>query len=545
MAERPINPDAFPPTPLTKPGDQQRVQQRDPLMDGSGGWPMPIMTSDMTFRNLGSTGLRQFGGWLREEFLPQLSGREAARTYREMLDNSPTVGAINFAIQQSMRQVEWRVEAASDKPEAQQAAVFVESLMDDMSHTWSDFITESLSMLTYGYAPHEICYKRRLGRNPGTATNSFGVTKELPKSKYNDGLIGLRKLPIRGQDTILKWFFDSDGEIMGLTQQPWVGGLIDIPMEKLLLFRPRAHKNNPEGYSILRNAYRPWFFTKRMEEQEAIMYERFSGFPVITIPKEVMDMAASGGEGPEVAAAMAMVAEYKRIVTNVRIDEQMGALLPSNTYQDADGKQSAIPMYDFKLVTPQASKSAVDGDKSIERYKLDIMTSVLADFLQMGHSSRGTQSLAETKVDLFFQAIEGWLNSNADVMNDYLLPRLWRLNGFDFETMPRFQPDMPQRIDLDGLSNFVLRMSQAGAQLFPDEEVENYLRNAAGLPDITEGAAALLDDAGNAGPEQLQKILAGSLARRFEKQGLIIPKGRRPRARGYFRKAYNAPAAPG
>lgn len=529
-AASPLNPNAFPPAPMNKPGD---MQQRDPLMDGSGAWQAPVMTSDLTFKNMGSSGLRQFGGWVREEFLPQLSGLQAARTYREMLDNSPTVGAINFSIQQSMREVTWRVEGASDKPDARQAVEFVESLMDDMSHTWSDFIAESLTMLGYGFAPHEIVYKRRLGQDPG---NRGGV-KELPRSKFNDGLIGIRKLPIRGQDTILKWFFDSDGEIKGLTQQPWIGGLIDIPIEKLLLFRPRAHKNNPEGYSILRTAYRPWFFSKRLEEQEAIMYERFSGFPVITVPYSLLENAQLPGEIG--ALAQQQLAEYKKIVTNVRIDEQMGAILPSDTFKDGDGKPTNVPMYDFKLVTPNTGKSSVDGNVSIERYKLDMLTSVLADFLTMGHTSRGAQSLAETKVDLFFQAIEGWLNSNADVMNDYLLPRLWRLNGFDFDTMPRFQPDMPQRIDLDGLSNFVLRLSQAGAQLFPDEQVENYLRDAAGLPDLTdEGATEILTQAGNADPEQLQKMLAGSLARRMERMGLITKAStRKKRLRGYFRRS--------
>lgn len=269
------------------------------------------------------------------------------------------------------------------------------------------------------------------------------------------------------------------------------------------------------------------------------MFERFSGFPIITVPQQLMENALLPGEAG--ALAQQMLAEYKKIVTNVRIDEQMGAILPSNTYFDADGKPSSVPMYDFKLVTPNGGKANVDGDKSIERYKLDIMTSVLADFLSMGHTARGTQSLAETKVDLFFQAIEGWLNSNADVLNDYLLPRIWRLNGLNYDTMPRFQPDMPQRVDLDGLSNFVLRMSQSGARLFPDDEVENYLRSAAGLPDISEDseAVSILDAAGDAGAEgdgreQLKKLIAGSLARRFEKHG-IMKSRQKKRGRGYFR----------
>ena len=495
--------------------------------DGSGNIP-PTMNSGLVFQTMGSNGLRQFSGWVREEFLPQLLGRQAARVYREMTDNSPTVGAILFAIQQSMRQCAWRVEPPADTPEAMFYAEFVESCMDDMSQPWSDFIGETFTMLNYGFAPHEIVYKRRAGRNPGMLNG-----RDLAKSKYDDGLIGLRRLPLRGQDTVIKWFFNDDGETTGMTQQPWIGGLIDIPIEKMLLFRPNAHKNNPEGRSVLRNAYRPWYFIKRLEEQEAIMFERFSGFPVITVPMDLLERVAAGDP-----VSIAQLDTYKQIVSNVRIDEQMGAILPSVTYRNADGTMSNVLQYEFKLVSPQSGRASTSANESIERYKLDIMTSVLSDFLTLGHSSRGTQSLANTKVDLFFQGIEGWLQSNADVLNGYLLPRLWDLNGFDHDLMPHFVPDMPERVDLDVLSNFCLRMATAGMRLFPDEGTEEYLRDVSGLPELTPeqyqsmAAEAEQDDAAAAGKsaDEMKKSIAGMIARRFVRSGhLTIGKRKRRR----------------
>lgn len=500
--------------------------------DASLGYSAPPMSSDLTFKSMGSTGLRQFSGWVREEFLPQLVGRQAARVYREMQDNSPTVGAIIFAIQQSMRQVDWRVTPPADSPECMEKVEFVESIMDDMSTSWSDFVAETLTMLPYGYAPHEIIYKRRLGRAPKGKTPEG---RPLAGSKFDDGLIGLRSLPIRGQDTILKWFFDPDGEITGLTQQPWVGRLTDIPAQKLLLFRPKAHKNNPEGYSILRTAYRPYYFTKRLEEQEAVYLERMSGTPEYTVPNALLLAAAANPPDP---AAMAALTEIKRIITNIRIDEQMGLIRPSDTYLNTDGSVSSVPQYGFSYVMPQGSRTAANFDPSIERYKLDIMTSVLADFLTLGHSSRGTQSLADTKVDLFFQAIEGWLASNADVLNNVLLPRLWTLNNFDFETMPAIEPDMPQRVDLDALGNFVLQLSQAGMPLFPNPQVENYLLDVAGLPELSEEALHDLvadHDPAKAGDstDAIQKHLAGMLARRMVRKGMLnLPTKKRRRRRG-------------
>ena len=442
----------------------------------SGGQPIPLMADDMTWHPVGSTGLRQFSGWVREEFLLQLQGRQAARVYREMLDNSPIVGAIIFAITQSMRKVEWRVQEADDTPAAQEGREFVESIMDDMADPWEHFVDEALSMLVYGFSAHEIVYKKRMGHQDTMKTG-------LASSRYDDGMIGLEELGGRGQDPILKWFFDANGKTLGLTQQPYVGPLVDIPVEKLLLFHPSKRKKNPEGYSVLRNSYVSYYYIKRLQEYEAILLERMSGFPVIYLPNAVLEAAAAGEPGP-----LAAYNAYKNIIQNIKIDEQMGLLLPSDTYPGPNGP-SNVRMYEFTFVTPTTTAGIEKAyDTVIERNKLDILYTVLADFIQMGHSSRGAQSLAISKVDMFFQAIEGYLNSIAAVLNRHLLPRLWRLNGFPEETMPEFVPDMAQRVDLDSLGNFILHLAQAGMPLFPDDDLENWVRDAGGLPDKSEEA---------------------------------------------------------
>jgi len=462
---------------------------KDPNMSGGSFGPLPAFNDGMTYAEVGASGLRAFSGWVREEFLTALQGRLAAQKYREMMDNSPIVGALMQAITSSMRKVEWRTLPANSSPEAQQAAEFIDSCRDDMSHTWSDLVVENLSMLGYGYAPHEIVYKKRLGRDPGKGPNG----RDLGKSDYDDGLIGWRKIPLRGQDTVLKWFFDENGEIRGITQQPWTGAIIDIPMEKMLLFRPSQHKGNPEGRSILRSSYVPYYFVKRLQEQEAILGERLGGLPCVKVPSTLIQAAADGD-----SKATAAIAAYQKMTRNVRIDEQMGILLPSDVFMGANGPTS-VHQYSFELITPVGGRgSALNFDVSILRYNTGILTSALADFLLMGHNTRGAQNLGETKLDLFFQAVEGYLNSNAEIYNRYAIPRLWRLNGFDMDIMPRIEPDMATRVDLDMLSNFVLRMSQAGMPMFPNEELQAYILDAAGLPDVQDEravqAAGLTED---------------------------------------------------
>lgn len=443
----------------------------------------PSFNYGMTFKELGQSGLRAFNGWVREDFLPQLQGRQAQTVYREMADNSSTVGGLLFAINATMGKVAWRVVPASDDGEGQEMADFAESLMDDMEEmTWNDVIQEGLSMLPFGYAPLEINYKKRDGMDTGDDANRPG--RRLPQSKFDDGRIGWRSLPLRGQDTVLKWFLDPHGEILGLTQQPYVGPLLNVPAEKFLLFRPTQHKNNPEGRSILRNAYRDYLFVKRLEEQEGILFERMNGIPVLRVPGELMQKAEAGDAG-----ATATLQAFKNIAINLRIDEQMGLVLPSDVYESATGGGGTAPMYGFDLVAPGKGTGTVDQDKSIVRHQTGMMMSVLADFLTLGHGKTGTQALAVAKQDMFFQAVEGYLNRMAATINRQGLTRLWALNGLDYDKMPEIQPDLAQRVDLDVLSNFILRLSQSGMPLFPDVDLESALKDAAGLPDIAQTAS--------------------------------------------------------
>jgi hypothetical protein len=490
---------------------------KTPEMSGGSWGPPPNFSSSMLLADIGSTGLRAFGGYVREDYIPNLVGRQGATIYREMLDNSPIIGAVMFVILGTMRKVEWRCEAVDDSGPAQQAMEFADGLRFDMSHTWENFITEVLSMIGYGYSFHEIVYKRRLGPQPHHRNGPYPGL-ERPSSKFDDGLLGWARLPIRSQDTILKWFFDENGGILGLTQQPWLGRLVDIPIEKAMLFRPIHHKNNPEGRSVLRNSYRPYYFVKRLEEGEAIHIERMAGNVIVRVPTALLDQAKAGDAG-----AMAAFNAYKLMATRSRTDEQMGLLLPSDTWPSASGGASPTHMFNYEYVVPQGGSRTTDANTPIVRHKLDILTSVLADFIQMGHTMRGAQNLADTKVDLFMQAVEGWLDDIAAIINKDGLSRIWALNGMSPALMPEFVPDMAQQIDLDILSNFILRLSQAGVQMFPDEDLEDYVRDAAGLPDAQEGrpwTAQQEEQAGDEAKKQPAKSAAKAIVKAMMGQQL-------------------------
>jgi hypothetical protein len=420
---------------------------------------------------IGSTGLRQYGGVVTEEFLKELHGARGARVYREMADNDPVCGAVLFAITMLLRRATWSWTAPDQSTEAEKAKEFAESVFSDMTTPMTAIIDEVCSMFTYGYAPMEITWKKRNG--PGG--DSTG------RSKFTDGKIGIREIRLRAQPTVSRWQIDDDdGTIDGLWQQPIAGPLVFIPIEKMLLFRTTTVRNNPEGRSCLRSAYRPWYFKKRIEEIEGVGVERdLAGMPMVKLPGRMLDPNASP-EDKAVAQA------YIKMLKRVRADQQTGIMMPSD--RDANGNA----LFEFSLLSTAGSRT-FDTTGIVDRYDRRIATSVLADFIFLGQSAVGSFALSSDKTALFATAIGAFLQDIADVINDHLLPRLWDLNAFDPDIMPKLVPGDVETPNLAELAAYITSLAGAGVPLFPDRELENHLRSLAGLPEAPEDSGIDVD----------------------------------------------------
>lgn len=423
---------------------------------------------------LGVTGLEQSGGRIFEEFLPQLQGKRGIQVYKEMRDNDPTVGAMLFAIEMLIRQVEWRVEPGEENEAGVAKAEFVDSCYEDMSSTFDDTMSDILSMLPFGFAPLEEVYKVR-----GGETDDPGTT-----SKFDDGRIGWRKLPIRAQETIERWIFDPEtSEVVGYVQvaRPDFRPR-EIPMSKTLLFRPMSHKANPEGRSMLRNAYRPWFFKKRIEEIEGIGIERdLAGLPTALVPPKILSPSATADERN-------LLNQIELVLRNVRRDEKEGLIFP--LARDDKGNLT----YEFKLLST-GGRRQFDTVKIVDRYDRRIASTMLADFILLGQEGRtGSFALAESKTALFAVAIGAFLDSIAQVFNRFAIPRLLRLNTFPNEGgNPVMVHGDIESIDIDKLGDYVVKLFQAGLTL-TDEKTERFLRMSGGLPEREDDDPAFVVD---------------------------------------------------
>lgn len=407
------------------------------------------------YKQLGVSGLNRQAGYVYEEFLPELRHPRSTKIYKEMADNDPTVGAILYLAEMLIRKVDWKVDPASKEPEDVAAAEFLASCMDDMSTSWANTINEILSMFTYGFSFHEIVYKVRKGHSSNPSHYS----------EYNDGRIGWRKIAPRAQDTILEWEFDEeDGDVVAAIQSaPPMYHRVKIPLTKALLFRTRVSKDNPEGKSLLRNAYRPWYFKKRIEEIEAIGIERdLAGLPSLTAP-EGMDLWDDS-----IPENTRLRGYAEDLITNIRRDATEGILLPHG--------------WEFKLASTGGSRQ-FDTNAIINRYDNRIAITLLSDLVLIGGDKTGSFAMADTKKSILASSLEAHLSNIVDVFNSYAVPALFNYNTFNISKYPKIVPGQIETPDVKELSMLLRSM---GLDVTRDLELQNFIRKLASLPETDQ-----------------------------------------------------------
>ena len=426
-----------------------------------------MATSD--YKALGTTGLNRQGGRIYNEHLRELQGSRWRRVVPQM-QTDDTVGAILWVAKMLIRQAERKLEAA-DADTNGDVQAFVEECFDDMRSTWSSILSEILTMMPWGFAPLVFTAKRRRGMNPGFSTDSdTGEKKMLPTSKYDDGRVGWSDWSIRSQDTVDEWTWSSDDVLTGFWQvAPPKYERVWIPIERVLLFRPESNRDNPEGESIIRNAYDSWYYKRNFMRAEGIFAERLSGLPLAEVPPNLLTSNATSDE-------KAILSAIENIVTNVKIDEQMGIVWPLAYDENSN------PLYRFSLLT--SGGQPYDFDRSIMRYSRNIATTIGAQFLYLGQGDTGSWALSSDQTNLFSTGLSSLMRSIEDVINRDAIPPLLRWNGIPIEMAPKFKLGDIERISMTELADYIQKLTGANV-ILPDEELEKHVRQQADLPEAS------------------------------------------------------------
>lgn len=416
-------------------------------------------------------GLNIVGGVVSDEHNADLKGAEATRKAVIMRRTDAQVRAVQRVVDLPIRSTPWFVEPP-DKPgsaEKEAATLLQENLFGGMEQSFDDLMREACLAIYYGWRVPEIVWRQD---TPG-------------------GLLSIRKVAQRNPELVNRWLFDPDGNVVGFLyvgNRPTGDGVvangtasakfqeIPVPLEKTLHFCYEPENGSPQGFGLWRSMYPHWYIKQALYKIISIGVER----NLLGIPLGKAPLGASEDD--------------KRIINNqlrfLRAAEDAQLMLPNG----------------WEVEWFESSKNPMDAMPFVAHHDAKIAQAALAQFLNLGQDTGGTQALASTHAKLFMDAEEGearWAESQLNMQ----LSKRWALYNYGPGLRPPVITHKPIRLsDATGMAN-ALNTLVTGGFLTAEAEDEQYMRDFMDLPRIpieqlkaareekAAAAAAVLEDA--------------------------------------------------
>lgn len=398
----------------------------------------------------GASGTENFGGIITgEEYNPLLVPPACFRIYDEMRIADPNVQASLEIVKTPIMSANWTVQPPKDPtPQEQEVADFCQSALFErgaMADTWSYFLEHALLQLDYGVSPFERVW-------------TLGA----------DQRIRLHRLAPRLPKTIQRWKIDETtgtGKLEALEQLAMKDGrfqTLTIPADSLSVFVRRREGDNWWGRSILRSAYKPWYYLCQAEKAEAVRIFRYGvGIPKAT---RARDYSPQEGELEKVEQIAKGMVSHERayLVTH-----------------DA---------WDWEILIPQGGLAGDTGTgAAIERHGKAIMRNVLAEFMTGG--AEGLNSgRTRTLANVFASALYTQADNICGVLDLSVLRPLCDYN-FPMEAQQLRYPTIVANdvtdVDVKQLADIVGRLS-AFKIVTADDDLEDFFRQLLGMPALQE-----------------------------------------------------------
>lgn len=404
---------------------------------------------------LGGSGTEIWDGIITEEYNADLRGQAGFKEYDKMRRNDATVKSAILSVTLPIRRAKWYVKPASDSPEDIERADFVKwNLFEGLGSTYDDFLRQACSHLVFGNMVFEKVFNVRPWEGKEMVTwEKFGP--RLPR-------------------TIMRWAL-KDGT--GIEQILQDGKQVILPWEKIMVFVNEMEGDNWEGISILRAAYKHWYYKDKFYQIDAMAFERQG----LGIPK------AKLGEG----ATQEDQNKAKEILKNIRANHQQYVVEPAGV---------TLEFMDMKAQTTR------DPATSIGHHNREITKSVLAQFLELGATDSGSRALSEDQSSLFLLSLETVANNICDVINRFAIKQLIDMNYDGVQYYPTLEYAGISRVDVAKLSSAYEVLTRSGGIKAQGED-EQYLREVMGLPerDIEEDETPTEEVVETPDPEELPK----------------------------------------
>jgi hypothetical protein len=383
------------------------------------------------FDEFSGSGTSKYSGIISEDYNPNLRFPFSAKVFDEMRKNDATVKASLLAVMLPIKSATYSFTPASTEKRDIEIAEFCEQQFF-YHFDFKKFLGEILTFLPFGFYVGEKVFE------------------------IKEGKIWYKKIAQRLQKSLVQWETKEgkDG-IQQYAEKDGVWSIYSIPKEKLFYLAHEQEGDNLEGVSILRSAYKHWYYKEQIYKIQAIAAERNSlGLPVGTF---------------ENAPSQEEKAEVIEFLKNVRANEE-GYILE-------------IGGVSFRFENPN-NGGQFDFEPIINHHDRQISKSVLAQFLELG-VSKGAMSLSEDHSNLFFVALKAIALQICEEIQKQLVKEIVDLN---FENVQWYPKLTVSDIGTQNFNDFALVLERlAGKGLItPDEMTEQHIRKMLNLPEKEE-----------------------------------------------------------
>lgn len=429
------------------------------------GGPNPSQRVSPT-KEVGSSlsSVQYLGGYVFDrEQNPKLHGLLRWTTFEDILVNTSIVAASYRLWTNLASKPYWSVEAVDETPEAIEAKEFVDRVLEEYPLNWTDAVRGASLFKFYGANVQEVTYR-----------------------KAEDGAILLASIEQRPMRSIDRFEIDENGTIQGFWQmdQSMVSRFF-IPRWKTVYLADNSISDSPQGLGLLRHCVEPADRLKNFLELETQGYERdLRGIPLGRAPLQAINNAVESGEITNEQAQQALQS-LQNIVTMARKSGSTGAILDSSVYtgtgSSGDGKQvSSVPQWGLEILNGSSSSGLKEMAEAIKRLNYEMARVFSAEGLLLGSASTGSQALANDKSSTLHDQVNSMLRQIADSYTKDIIGTLWKLNGRDEKTMPRFLVEEVSARDAVQTATAIKDMVAGGAQFLPTDPIWNEIRQDMG-----------------------------------------------------------------
>lgn len=383
----------------------------------------------------------------------ELSTTKRFYTYRDMMHDSQIGGAMNL-MQGLMNKLEFSVKAGKSmkKPEIKILEAIKDSFYEQPI-TFQQWMNYVLSELYYGHSMFEKVYVRKDGK---MVVNVLSPIHPVDVQKYVYENLVLKTLKMAPAQ--------NDGVIEQLAQQK------DVDGDKVVMFKLNADLDNPLGRSMLDRVYVDWKSKQIASEYELIgIAKNLSGVVKIEAPSTYIQEWYSNPASDN-ARYLDTLLDQAELLHGGKSSVVMVA---------SDVTQTNAKIFDITQFGKDTSTNTFDIDKTINRFNINILSSLYSDILTLGNSGGGSFALSDNKTNLLGLFIESVLSTISTGIKQ-VINELLTLNGVTNKDYTIVWDDIDEG-DLEAFARAWARLGQSGL-VTPTVELNKALREHAGVP---------------------------------------------------------------